>query len=185
MRRRFQLCIVGPFCVLLGSTVGLAADPPAADPGVWSPVQYDSIQGSATWIGSALGIAFDNFLIDNQSGEHDLVERKLLGASLPLKLEAATAVTELKADFRGAFLRDGEASGMLIVLIGGEQTVLRFPNDEVTDGGGDFILSMKTTERFPNGSAIPVTVLLITQKAKIEDSVMLTVDSLDVAAGTE
>jgi hypothetical protein len=184
MRARTQPYLVGSLCLLLGGGVGLAADPPADDPEVWGPIQYDHIQGTAMPNGGTVSIVFDNFIVDNQ-GPGELLERKTLGMGLPVKLESGTTVTEIKADFRGGFLESGNVNGALVVLIGSEQEIVRFPNEEITDDGGDFILSMAVTERFANGSIIPVTLLLFTQRASAEDAVMLTIDTLDISAATE
>jgi hypothetical protein len=185
MRRLSRLYLVGPLFLLLGNAGGFAADPPEGPQSVWGPIEYDAAQGSAASIDKVISVAFDNFLIENQGGEHGLVERKLLGANFPLSLGSAGAVTELKASLRGAFVGDGEASGTLVVLIGSEQKSFRFPNEEATDDGGNFLLSLDTTERFPNGTSVPVTILLVAQKAMIEDSVLLTIDTLDIAVATE
>lgn len=164
---------------------------PAADKPVdrlWGPIIYEDVQVGATGIAGVQSIAFDNFGIASDSGDNDLVERKMVSMTLPLELEPSQTARGFNADLRGFVARTEGARATLVFLLGDASAVVQYPPLASRDdpaASEDILVSLSSDETLAAGASVPLTILVIAQKPTPDGSVLFSVDSVDMALGVE
>ena len=144
---------------------------------------------SAVGIGGVLAVAFDDLMADLQGADAPLSAAVSVFCELPAEVLSNDPFLGYVAHLRGVCMKSGGVRAVVLAQLGGVTHVQSFPYG--TEHDGSWFAEVFSFERRPNKDSgqpvIPlppftIQVTISVQRLSQEESVLLTLDTIDLSA---